>query len=226
MKGFMEVDRIKGSLEPRPVDRAEILIKKVCEKCNNGWMSQLEGRAIPVITRLVDHAACFVDIHDCKTIALWSLKTSMVLEAVNDPEHWLYSDLDRCLLMKKDQIPPFTNIWIAKCINFSTLYSTSRTLSNPHDQARASVSTLAFGCLAIQVRKLLPSSPLNPNTVVTVEERPGPWEQVVSQVWPPSPELVHWPASMGLDGEHGLETLAERFSPTEETTSLCSGFPD
>ena len=66
---------------------------------------------------------------------------------------------------------------------------------------------------------------MNPKTVITVEERSGPWEQVVLQVWPPPPEPVRWPASIGLLDEHGLETLAQRFSPSEkETTGIQSRF--
>lgn len=194
------------------VKRPELRIKRVCRKCNNGWMSQLEKRAKPVITRLLDHNACTLDIQDCKTLSLWALKTSMVLESVNNLKHWIYTELERCLLFNRDQIPAFTNVWIAKCVNSPSAYTISRNLSIANDQTRAAVTTLAFGSLAIQVRKVVPPAMTHPETTITVEQRPGSWEKVVLEVWPP-PMLVRWPAPMGLLDEHGLETLAERFSP-------------
>jgi hypothetical protein len=36
------------------------------------------------------------------------------------------------------------------------------------------------------------------------------------QVWPIPPEPVRWPAAVGVLDEHGLETLAQRFSPVGE----------
>src|SRR5271157_1160905 len=97
---------IDAPLKTWRVDRPELRLRRVCTTCNNGWMSQLEGRAIPVITRLLDHPACTLDIHDCKTLALWAVKTSMVLESINEPENWLYTDLERTLLSnKRDRIP-------------------------------------------------------------------------------------------------------------------------
>ena len=138
----------------------------------------------------------------------------MVLESINQPEHWHYSELERCLLFLQEQIPGYTHVWIAKCADFPSTYGVSRNLSTTAGHARATVATLAFGCLAMQVRKVVPRATMNPATTITVEERPGPWEQVVLQVWPPQPDPVHWPAAMGLQGEHGLESLEARFSPT------------
>jgi hypothetical protein len=167
------------------------------------------------------HADPRLDSRECGHPA--PLSPRMVLESINKPEHWLYTDLERCLLFKYDQIPPFTVVWIAKCVNFPSAYSISRTLSSATGQARAAVTTLAFGCLAIQVRKVVPRATMNPATSITVEEREGPWEQVTLQVWPPPPEPVRWPAPMGLLDEHGLETLADRFSPAGAGSRSGSG---
>jgi hypothetical protein len=78
---------------------------------------------------------------------------------------------------------------------------------------RAGVTMLAFGTLAIQVRKLVPSNPMDPATNITVEQRQGPWERLALQVWPLPPVPVQWPADMGINGVVGLETLADRFAP-------------
>jgi hypothetical protein len=195
---------IDAPLMTRPLERPEVRIGWFCEKCNTGWMSQLEKRAKPVITCLLDHPTCTLDVHDRKTLALWAVKTAMVLEAVKGPEQCLFSDLERCLLShKRDQIPPFTFVWIAKLIDSAGLSSEGRILSTATTSNRAAVTTLAFDCLTFQVRKVVPSTTLDPATNITIEQREGPWDQVLLQIWPQPPELVHWPAPMGLHGEWG-----------------------
>jgi len=217
--GSMEAQIGNDVLKTWRTDRAEIRIRRVCNACNNGWMSRLEDRGKPVITRLLDQVTCTLDVHDCQTLSLWAVKTSMVLESVNGPEHWLYTDLERTLMFKCGLMPPFTDVWIAQCVNFPSTYSISRILStatrrDAHCQARAAVTTLAFGILAIQVLKVVPLNTMSPETKITVEERPGPWDRLALQVWPIQPEPVRWPASVGVLDEYGLETLAQRFSPS------------
>ena len=43
---------------------------------------------------------------------------------------------------------------------------------------------------------------------------PGPWSRLTVQVWPPS-DGARWPPPMGLNGEPGLDALAERFAEIE-----------
>jgi hypothetical protein len=198
----------------RQIKRPEIRIGWFCQKCNNGWMSQLEDRAIPVITRLLDQPKCTLDAHDRKTLALWAVKTAMVLEAIKGFDQCLYTDLERCLLSHgRDEIPPHTFVWIAKVVRSTGPYSVGRILGTGMPITLASVTTLEFGCLAIQVCKILPAIPLDPAMKITVEQREGPWEQALLQIWPQPPEPICWPPSVDLPGEEGMEALAKRFSP-------------
>jgi len=227
--GAMEAQPgIDAPLKTWRVNRPELRLKWVCTTCNNGWMSQLETRAEPVITRLLNCTTCTLDVHDCKTLTLWAVKTAMVLEAINGPERCLYSDLERCLLShKRDQVPPFTFVWIAKWIDSAGPSSISRILSRATTPDRATVTTLAFGCLAIQVLKVVPRATLDPAMNITMEQREGPWEQVALQVWPQRRDPVSWPTLMGLQGEGGLDVLEKRFSPAdaENEPALVSGDP-
>ena len=179
---------------------------------------------IPIFERLWDVAACTLDLNECKSLVLWAVKTAMVLEPMNEPNHWLYTDLERTLLWKCESVPEFTNVWIAKCVDWPSIYSVSRILSTAIGGAsergvRAAVTTLAFGNLAIQVRKLVFPEPKDPAMDITVEERKGPWERTMLQVWPPEAAPVHWPAEMGINGELGLESLEVRFSPPYEAAT-------
>ncbi len=216
----MEGQRLNAPLNTWRTDRPEVRIRRVCASCNNGWMSRLERRVMPLITRLLDEprSTSTLDIHDCRMLSLWAGKTSMVFESVNGPDHWLYSDLDRSLMAQRDLIPPLTDVWIAKCVGFPSTYSTGRNLSTAaspvgESQVRASVTTLAFSSLTIQVRRLVLSPAMDPMSKITVGQRLGPWERIVLQVWPLPAEPVHWPAAVGIAGIYGLGTLGDRFGP-------------
>lgn len=209
------------------VTKPKIPIKRVCKKCNNEWMSRLETRAKPVITRFLDQPTCTLDIHDCKTLALWSVKTSMMLEVVNPPEDWAFSELDRCLLYTKDQVPESTDVWLATCANFPSTYGVSRILSNEGKPDRVGITTLCFGCLTIQVRKMSIVT-ARPGVKVIIDEQPGPWEQVLLRIWPSTSPPISWPAKTGLNGENGLVALANRFSrevPDQRTIETATDQP-
>lgn len=219
-----EMFRGPGTMEHQPgidkptrtyaVTQPKMPIKRVCKKCNNGWMSRLESRAKPIIMRLLEATParkCTLDIHECRTLALWSAKTAMVHEAVNPPENWAFSELDRCLIYTKDQVPGSTDVWLAPCANFASTFGISRILSNEGSPDRVGITTLCYGCLAIQIRKMSVSTTI-PGAKVTIGEQPGPWPEVLLAIWPPAASSFCWPTEKGLDGEKGLEALANRFS--------------
>ena len=58
---------------------------------------------------------------------------------------------------------------------------------------------------------------VGPKTQVTADVRRGPWDQLTVQVWPPR-ATVNWPPPMGLNGEMGLDALAERFSVADHNS--------
>ena len=76
-----------------PVDQPELLIKKVCKKCNNEWMSRLEISAQPIIDRLREQPSCELNDEECRILALWSCKTAMMFEASKPPEDWAFTQL-------------------------------------------------------------------------------------------------------------------------------------
>jgi hypothetical protein len=58
-----------------------LVIKCVCGKCNSGWMSQLEGRAKPIIGPLMHDLSFTLDSAQQETVSAWAVKIAMVLEA-------------------------------------------------------------------------------------------------------------------------------------------------
>ncbi len=157
--GTMEAERgVDLRMNTWRTDRPEIRIRKVCYACNNGWISRIQQRAKPIIERLWDQGTCTLDIEDSHALSLWAVMTSMVLQTLDEPENWLYSDLERALMWKKQPMPSFVGIWIANCVGHTETYSQSRSMwtgpsRGAERQARGNAITMAFGTLAIQVLK-------------------------------------------------------------------------
>jgi hypothetical protein len=186
--GTMETERGPDlQMKTWRVNRPEIAIRCVCARCNNGWMSQLQGSAKPLIEGLWDGAACTLDVDACRSLSSWAIMTSMVLQTLGEQENWLYSELDRTLMWKNRRIPSFTGIWIAQCIGHTETYSRSQSLwtggsRNAERQARGNATTMAFGTLAVQVLKVVPPPDVIPGREISIAQGRGYWEVCVSKI--------------------------------------------
>jgi hypothetical protein len=217
----MQAERGAGAaLESWPTKSPAIRVKRVCGDCNNGWMSRLENRAKTIIEALIDDRLDTLDRQSVANIAAWTVKTAMVLESAIPPPEWFFTSRERERLRIDGVLPNWTSVWIAKCVEHSGMYSACKRLlgtdSVRDGSVTASVTTMAFGPLAIQTRTLRVRSGVPPNTTVTVAERSGPWDQLTLQVWPVHLEQVSWRAGMRFRGEAGLHELTERFSPAPQ----------
>lgn len=74
---------ISGGVSSRRVQNtASMVLGGVCAECNNGWMSELETRTVPVIGRMLsEERRPTLTGEDATTLALWSFKTAIVLNA-------------------------------------------------------------------------------------------------------------------------------------------------
>ena len=74
----------------------------VCEKCNNGWMSLIQrDHGQRVLTRLLEEPYPILETADCRSLALWVVMTSMVLDALNNgPKYRQFAEVERCVFWK------------------------------------------------------------------------------------------------------------------------------
>jgi hypothetical protein len=73
---------------------------------------------------------------------------------------------------------------------------------------------MGFGHIALQVLTIRVPESVGPKTAVTTDVRRGPWDELTVQIWPPR-ATINWPPAMGVNGEDGLEMLAERFNTVD-----------
>jgi hypothetical protein len=201
-----------------PVDRPELVIKCVCSRCNNGWMSQLQERGKPIIERLWTGGACALDLQAKRTLSSWAVMTSMVLQTLDERGEWLYSEFDRTVFWTNEEMPSFMGIWIAQCVGYTSMSTQGRSMSSQSAErrARAHVITMAFGTLGLQVLKVnLEGSKKLPKDI-TVSQGFGDWENIALQIWPLKGAPVTWPPPRGIRCEPELEQFAGRFRSRDD----------
>lgn len=102
--------------------RAGLKVRSVCSACNNGWMSDLETRAKPVIEPLLDDTTVVLDAARQATIGVWAVKNAMVFEALRSNRPWAFTDQERTCMRQSLLPPTTTTVWIAKCVEQSGAY--------------------------------------------------------------------------------------------------------
>lgn len=72
-----------GFVSKRVQSSSSMVYGGVCTACNNGWMSQLESSAKPIVAELIlSHSSKGVLLDDeAKVLALWAFKTAIVRNA-------------------------------------------------------------------------------------------------------------------------------------------------
>jgi hypothetical protein len=165
-------------------------------------MSDLEALNRPVIGALIHDIAFSLDAAQQANLTAWTLKTGLVLDAINRGERApFYGTTERSLLRTQSSIPSETTVWIA---HFSGCGFHAGGTDIWLDQgeitkaAQGCVTTIIIGHLAIQsvtIRGLHPEYRAHP--IETVAIKPGPWVQLLHKICPYS-GWMNWPPQLTL----------------------------
>jgi hypothetical protein len=203
----------RGDQRDWSITKPKLLIKWLCQPCNNGWMSRLEAKTKPIVTSILDETLSTIDTAAQTTLGVWAVKTAMVLQALDPDQKWFYTEGEREQMRLSHSVPPHTSVWIAKCVDHKDIYSAAKDHSTD-DGVQAFSVTMAFGLLAFQVVTVKPPPIVPAHAHVTYEVSEGPWGEVLVPVWPVSQEARNWPGKQGLRGDAGLHALTERLTPS------------
>ncbi len=86
------VDPVTG--EQREVKRATtfaLISRKVCGRCNSGWMSQLEQRVAPLMAAFAENTSMILNADEQADLALWATVASLIAMSL-DPEARGFAD--------------------------------------------------------------------------------------------------------------------------------------
>jgi hypothetical protein len=120
-------------------------IRAVCPQCNNGWMSELEGRAKTVMLDLFKGDATGLTRESAITLARWACVKATVGEHATQ-ETALTPREDRLTLYEKQHLPKYTRVFLAyHALTTQTAYvrhstTVSRSFSGPQPSLPVGVS--------------------------------------------------------------------------------------
>jgi hypothetical protein len=79
--------------------------RKVCRRCNNRWMSDLESKAKQVLAPMIHGNELLLDPNDQLTIAKWAMKSTIVYEIHDDREEYFFNRDDCHRLFASGSMP-------------------------------------------------------------------------------------------------------------------------
>src|SRR3989304_5489170 len=109
----VRAERGGTKLKSRITLQPELTIRCVCQAGNSGSNTQLEPGVRPFLQPLLAGQSHTVDTTGQAVIALWAVKTTMVLEALDPIEKRLYVQTQRERVRSRAAIPWRTSVWLA-----------------------------------------------------------------------------------------------------------------
>ena len=88
-------------------------LKIVCERCNNGWMSEIEHQAIPILTPLMTGEDITLNEQEQIIVAKWCVLRIIILEFMTPYQRGIL-DTELHFFKEHKAPPPHWKIWIGK----------------------------------------------------------------------------------------------------------------
>lgn len=137
-------------------------VRKVCEQCNNGWMSRVVDRAKPHVERMILDKAIQLNRKEQTNLAAWIGVTTVIQEFANRQGARRIPLEERTSLMSTKAPPLSWSIWVAKYtgewwapmrhyhipMSYSK-QSNANELNGPSGELQ--LTTFTLGCLLVHV---------------------------------------------------------------------------
>lgn len=174
-------------------------IRKVCggairpdqtRPCNNGWMSDLERRAKPLLLPMMRGEKLVLSTADQLVAATWITKTAMVFEYVLHETSVVSSQADREQIMKNLQAPDHWQVFIASLRPGRWSAGATRDVATLAPKSAPTVppntQMVVFG-----IGKLLCIT-FSSTLAMSLDLPPG-FDGDVRQIWPAKFDQIEWP---------------------------------
>jgi hypothetical protein len=180
---------------------------EVCEPCRNGWLAQLEEPVVPILeTAMLTGQTVDWTAADQRALAVWAIKTAMLLELGASAADPFFTDNERWVFMRLQE-PPLSDmkVWTAAyrgedpVRHDATRIKLLRRPAGSHI-GDGRVATIAVGRVAFQIAARRFFEPRPHIDDVPFPEEPSRWQDVSIPLWPPSEVPARWPPPRALDG--------------------------
>jgi hypothetical protein len=193
-------DATEIDFEAIPVSRTA---RVVCERCNNGWMSQLEQQARIILTPLLQGQSGQLSEKDLDLLARWAFKTACVIDAASPGSGEGFPHEHRSLLRERDELPRRSAVWMTTWPGTTTAWTAHWGMAvavQPNeqpDEINAYGATFALGPVAFRVYATT-QEPIDPKYfhellpgIFKIHPRGGPVDWV-GRFWLTSEQLEDW----------------------------------
>jgi hypothetical protein len=211
----MRAQRYQEAPKEWPTRESALKTGNVCQECNNGWMSQLEGQVKAILSPMIIGTPVVLTVSQQERVTAWLTKCAMMFDSMDKGEIF-YDVLDRQHFRNK--VAPYTDTaaWLGHYAGaMGRAFVDHRTLHTrlaSGGSVKTHVLTMSMGQLALQIVsvKRLEYRELSPQIdLQTVGPR---LTDVLVQVWPLSFRDVSWPPFLSFnDNERHLKIFAYRF---------------
>jgi hypothetical protein len=182
--GLVERDR------QHPTGDPTVIVRTVCERCNNGWMSELEERVKPIMEPMIRGQRVTLDVEQQLDVATWASKTVAALE-FHEPTTVITRPEDRHLIREQLRPPHHHLVRLAyrdeylESLVVKTLVA--RSDEAPDERPDSFATLLGIGFVIIQVWG---GHGADTGGGLT---RTGTTIDRAVMVWPPVPRAIDWP---------------------------------
>lgn len=181
-------------------------------------MSRLENASKPIIGALMNDVSLWLDTAQQSQVAIWSMKTAMVVEQVNSRKRTpCYDQIEREELRLTSVIPIQTLMWLGRCsLRSLAAIGTDIWVDLPAipKVARGAVTTIIVGHLAIQVLTIhVRAEHRHRNVDInTIHPKAGKWDKLLIPFHFPT-RTIQWPPPLTFtnDGAMSIARLMDRW---------------
>jgi hypothetical protein len=174
----------------------------VCQGCNNGWMSDLEGKTKLVIGDMaLNGTAKVLQPAEVKVLAAFGFKCAVVTDLMHGNRSPFFSRYERWTFARTLAMPPYVQMWVGRVgghrgVSDLGFFSSPKGVRGGFELA---VFTYSIGQVLFQVvaprwdkkgHRRRSGSPVLSHTDF--------WDTAMTQFWPNSGKPVTWPPPIAL----------------------------
>ncbi len=172
---------------------ASVTSRSFCRDCNNGWMSQLEERAKPLLKPMILGHPTGLTHAEQLIVATWATKSAMALETTFRNDRMF--DVGECATVRLLDRPPAHVLVVTAMLEgtIPPLRYTLKRLGYPAPGSEWQLHTLQLHTLVLQVIRPVPV----PAEFRPFDEVKTPRQDEIT-LYPPVEEF-YWPPAVSLD---------------------------
>ena len=205
-----------GKTTAKWIDKPEVRIKCVCQKCNNSWMSDLENENKPHILAMMHSKSIILKPAQQRSLARWSILKAMVIDGSSPKRIPFYSSSERTLMKPPSRALPVGSLVCIGQLSVEAFHAgltgTFGEVGSIPEAFHGCVVTIIVGHLVIQVITMHVLAMFATNEGLRANYKSGAWDVSLLDIWPVFGE-AYWPPPLPftLEGTNGIKLLIDRW---------------